>query len=182
MNKKLILLNALIIFSICVTGQLLCDTSSIETKGKEGLLLRPKYSNMIILLRDTCNEANRISNLMFNKQGIYYPLYYKAFLVDSNAATQVQLVVSKICPKAIKKYVQLYVGFLDEQNDTCFLVQFIKTSEFKKNKHYLNQLDLIARRSNDLRFVIFKKKLNKMSFITSFPKNFLQARRFLSRA
>jgi hypothetical protein len=128
-----------------------------------------------LLLQDTCTTYNRFTNYFYPANGhkINQPQrYFKAFIVDS-IRTVLAEKVYKTMNTDVYRYIRLYMGFVDDNNDTIIVVQFLKPREFRNDKFYSKQMNLIAQKNKKLCFVVLKEIENELTVESSFPTGFL---------
>ena len=76
--------------------------------------------------------------------------------------------------KGLSKFIRLYIGFTDEANDTCIVIQYLTRKEFKQSRFYDKQMDLIAQEGRNLRFLILKKEHEGVVIANYFPSTLLK--------
>ena len=135
-----------------ITNEVVAQTLKANN---EGLIIynKPTFKRFAILMQDTSsNYANRFSNdwyypeliLRINSQNRLLP----AKIIDSSLffATERRLLlrdslvsftgISKhknICHQ-LRNYIRLYIGFLDKNDSTIVVVQFLKPREYKRDE------------------------------------------------
>ncbi len=158
--------------------------------SKNGVLFSNNiYFNKVgVLLQDTCSSLNRFDRNFFYGQSIpITQAFYQAIIVDSITAMSIEAQLkgsiaqlSDSVPvniingsKKIRKFIRLYAGFINDNRDTCVVVQYVTNREYAKGRYYNKQLDLIASKNRPLRFIVFEKKADEWKIRSSFPNNFL---------
>ena len=144
-------------------------------KGKEGVIIRTKFSKQVaVLLRDTTLSGNRFDYRWFRTgdTGIMPSFNYQfpAFLVDSALAsycdsifienpTNKRISLNSYPKKNLsfltKDNVRLYIGFIDDLGDKIVVVQFISIRKFKRDRIiYSKELFLVVP-TKELHFAVF---------------------------
>lgn len=158
--------------------------------SKNGVLFSNNiyFTKIGVLLQDTCSSFNRFDRNFFYRQSI--PIknsFYKAIIVDSITAMSIEAQLkgsidqlSDNVPiniidgsRKIRKFIRLYAGFINDNRDTCVLVQYLTNREYAKDRYYSKQLNLIASKNRPLRFIVFEKSADNWKIRSLFPSNFL---------
>lgn len=157
------------------------------------------FKYFALLLQDTCSSFNRFTNYFYSSTIIesnQLQKYYPATIIDSDQVffieqyfkgkiltdrhTESNNKSSRVTVRNLNKYlyhyIRLYVGFVNDHNDTCIVIQFVKPKEYKNDKFYSKQMDLIARSNKTLRFIILRKRENELRLEESFPADFLKSK------
>ena len=175
MKNKIIFSLAFIIFGVPLFSQ----PFQLDKKGMI-VFNKPSFKHFAILMQDTTLSGNRFDNWFDMPRNKYFTtnpkktVQYPAFIVDSalffrceekllNPDSAVKFYSYPKYPsnndklkKNVKKYIRLYIGYIDGSGDKKVVVQFIKPKEFKKMEHiYSKELFLIANQKK-LRFAIIQ--------------------------
>lgn len=175
MKKEIILSLVLIIFGVHLFSQ------SLQL-NKKGMIVsnKPSFKQFAVLMQDTTLNGNRFDNWFDAPEKNEYLTNPKgritlpAFIVDSvlffrceerllSPDSTVEFYSYPKYPsnnnklkENVKKYIRLYIGYIDGSGDKKVVVQFIKPKEFKKMEHiYSKELFLIANQKK-LRFAIIQ--------------------------
>ena len=146
------------------------------------------FNKFGVLIQNTCSSFNRFDRNFYPESGSVNLLhFYKAMIVDSITAISIEdqlkrgvirrfennTEVVHDATEKLRKFIRLYAGFISAKGDTCVVVQYITTQEYKKEIYYSKQLDLIAAKNCSLRFVVFKKTIGGWIIKSSFPNDIL---------
>jgi hypothetical protein len=173
--KKLAIFIYLIGISCCVYGQ------KNNMSHKSGIVVYNKLfsKHFVVLLQDTTLSGNRF-NLRFhlatnkNYTNVYTDYKLPAIILDSfllvkseerllkNDSSVLFENYSKHKPsnkiRNIKKYIHLFIGYLDTAGQLNVVVQFVSPKDYRKDKNiYSKELFLLAQQKN-LRFAIIRFK------------------------
>lgn len=153
-----------------------CQTSTEDTLHKKGIIIYTDKccKTFAILMQDTTLSGNRFdyrfdlaNNKNYNTLSNNFLL--PAFIIDSTlllkCETRLQKGDSSITfydyakdnfKSNPKKYIRLYIGYIDTSGQINVVVQFVTKKEYNKNeKMYSKELSLLALQRN-LRFAILK--------------------------
>lgn len=147
-----------------------CLKANATVEGKKFTDKR-YFKSFALLLQDTCSTFNRFTNYFYSDNDLKNNLpqrYYRAVVVDTTLAIMAETSISRLNVD-LSRYIRLYAGFINDKNDTCLVVQFLKPKEYKRNKHYSKQLDLIAQKNRQLTFLVLKKKGDELFVEKYFP-------------
>jgi len=157
-----------------------CDTSlmGMQVASKNGVIINNNkyFKRFAVLIQDTCANANRFEDyILYPDKKTSSNRVMPAVIVDTNLMSVVETFINGNTDNFsnMQKYIRLYIGCINDKSDTCIIVQFLKLSEYRKNKEYCKQLNLIARQAKDLRFAIFAKEGSEIKLVNSFPKGLL---------
>ncbi len=133
------------------------------------------YNNFALLLQDTVTNFNRYTNSFINSDYSDSRLF-PAILIEKKTVIKVEeFIKSKMSPnETLRNFIRLYIGFKLLNSDSTFIVvQFLTKKEYFEKKSFYNfAQNLIARKSNDLRFAIFViNKERNIALMNQFPKN-----------
>lgn len=160
--------------------EILCQ-DSIDRSGLKSIVYKNKkyFKNFSVLIRDTCNNANRFTNCYVESKTLCLnEYYYDPYLVDSLTVIEVESYfiewIKSLSKKernsfnyfktgSIKKYIRIYGGCIDENGKKFIIVQFLRKREFFKDPYYFSSFNLLAGRpKKDLRFIFFSKLENEL--------------------
>lgn len=162
------------------------DLDKFQNKGTV-IYNKPFFKNFAILMQDTSLSGNRFDNWFDMPRNKYFTtnpkttVQYPAFIVDSalflrseekllHPDSTVEFYSYPKYPKNndklkrnVKKYIRLYIGYIDGSGHKKVVVQFIKPKEFRKMEYiYSKELFLIANQKK-LRFAIIQFNCNNRS-------------------
>lgn len=163
-------------FFALFTSSSYCQTSTEDRLHKKGIIIYTDKGckSFAILMQDTTLSGNRFDyrfdlathkNYNTTSDNFLFP----ASIVDSTlllkCETRLQKGSSSITfydyaksdfKSNPKKYIRLYIGYIDTSGQLNVVVQFVTKKEYKKNeKMYSKELSLLALQKN-LRFAILK--------------------------
>lgn len=150
--------------------------------GEKGMVLynKPFFKYFAILMQDTSLSGNRFDNWFDMPRNKFFTsnpettVHYPAFIIDStlfflcdrrllNSDSTVKYYSYPKYPKNndklkrnVRKYIRLYIGYVDSSGPKKIVVQFITPKEFKRMEHvYSEELFLIVNQKR-LRFAIIE--------------------------
>jgi hypothetical protein len=129
-----------------------------------------------VLLQDTCSTFNRFTNYFYSTADLKNNLpqkYYRATIIDPLQAIMAEKAIKNLSVD-LHSYIRLYAGFVNDKNDTCIVVQFLKRKEYRKDKFYSKQMNLIAQKNRKLYFMVLEKRGNDVTAEKYFPNDFFK--------
>jgi hypothetical protein len=172
------------IFFFLLVNTAVGQVSPKNTASPDAVILRDAkhFKHFALLLKDTSDQYNRVADccIKHDSTSMGPACYCPAIIIDSGTCMEVERYLraefaAGHFTKKIYKYVRLYIGYFNTEQDSTILIQFLTLKQFNRHKLYSGHVDLLARVKKDkdyLRFALFTKKNGHIAFVNSFPIDF----------
>ena len=166
-----------IVMSCCIYSQAVNDTIR-----KKGVIVhnRSFSRHFVVLMQDSSLSGNRFDNRFDSPAEINQsinpqrPVLLPVFIIDSSillkseekllshdtSVTFYNYSKDKL-QKRLKRYIHLYIGYIDSTGTLKVVVQFVTPDEYINNERILSSMLWLLAQQKNLRFAILKYRKNE---------------------